>query len=34
MHETGGLAGEIQFAENAKYMQTKTVDIQDGLVKL
>jgi len=32
MHETAGLAGEIQFAENAKYMQTKNVDIQDGLV--
>ncbi|KAK3100749.1 hypothetical protein FSP39_024640 [Pinctada imbricata] len=31
-HETGGLASEIQVALMAKYMQTKNVDISDGLV--
>ena len=31
-HETGGLGNEIQVALNAKYMQTKNVDTEDGLV--
>jgi hypothetical protein len=32
MHETGGLVSEVKVAEMAKYMQTKNVDIPDGLV--
>lgn len=32
MHETGGLVNEVKVAEMAKYMQTKNVDIPDGLV--
>jgi ATP-dependent DNA helicase PIF1 len=31
-HETGGLENEIQVALHAKYMQTKNVDTEDGLV--
>lgn len=31
-HETGGLEAEIKVALNARYMQTKNVDTEDGLV--
>jgi hypothetical protein len=32
IHQTGGLAAEIQVAENARYMHTKNTDISEGLV--